>query len=92
MTQSAWVAAEGQDSPNECPKYDTKPFDSEVSVMLEFWGIKSIPWLPSLPGPFWLGMVTPDRVLSMGKINRVQTWLMLDWIAWNRTVLSFNCV
>ena len=28
-------SAEGQDSPNECPSYDTKQSDGEVPVMLE---------------------------------------------------------
>ena len=32
--------------------YDTKQSDDEVPVML--------------PGPLWLRMVAPDRVLSMG--------------------------
>ena len=46
--------------------YDTKQFDGEVPVMLELWGIRSTPLLPSLPGPLWPGMVAPDRALSMG--------------------------
>ena len=29
-------------------------------------GMQSTPLLPSLPGPLWPGMVTPDRALSMG--------------------------
>ena len=29
-------SAEGQDSPNECPIYDSKKTDGEVPVMLEF--------------------------------------------------------
>ena len=37
--------------------------------MLELWGIRRMPSLPSLPGPFWPGVVTPDRVLSMGQIE-----------------------
>ena len=41
--------------------------------MLEFWGMRSTPLLPSLPGLLWPGVVPPDRVLSMGQIeqNRV---------------------
>ena len=34
-----------------CPGYDTKQSDGEVPVMLEFWGMWSIPLLPLLPGP-----------------------------------------
>ena len=32
-----WISVEGQDSPNECPAYDTKQSDDEASVMLEHW-------------------------------------------------------
>ena len=31
--------------------------------------MQSIPSLPLLPGPLWLGMVAPDRALSMGQIE-----------------------
>ena len=64
---------------NECPGYDTKQSDGEVLVMLELWGMRSIPLLPSLPDPFWHEVVAPDRVLSFGQIE----WncvLMLNWI------------
>ena len=33
--------------------------------MLEFWGIRSTPSLPSFPGLLWPGMVALDRALSM---------------------------
>ena len=29
--------------------------------MLELWGIRSTPLLPSLPGPLWPGVVAPDK-------------------------------
>ena len=48
--------------PSECPGYDTKQSDGEVSAMVELWGMRSTPSLPSLPGPLWLGVVAPDRV------------------------------
>ena len=51
---------------NKCPGYDTKQSDGEVLVMLELWGICSTLSLPILPGPFWPGMVAPDRARSMG--------------------------
>ena len=38
---------------NECPVYDTKQSDGEVSVMLELWGMRITPSLPSFPGPLW---------------------------------------
>ena len=37
--------------------------------MLELWAIQSTPSLPSLPGPLGHGMVTRNRVLSMGQIE-----------------------
>ena len=43
--------------PKECPAYDTKQSDGEVSVTLEFWGMRNSPSLPMLPGPHWLGIV-----------------------------------
>ena len=56
LTQSAGaveytdcISAERYES-SECPEYDTKQSDGEVSVM-ELWGMWSIPSLPSLPGP-----------------------------------------
>ena len=37
--------------------------------MLELWGMRITPSLPSLPGPLWPRVVTTDRVLSMGQIE-----------------------
>ena len=56
------------DHPNECFTYNTKQSDAEVSVMLELWGMRSTPSLPSLPGSLWLGVVAPDKILCMGQI------------------------
>ena len=50
----------------KCPGYDNKLSDGEVPAMLELWGMRSTPSLSSLPGPFWPGVVAPDRALSMG--------------------------
>ena len=75
--------------PNECPVYDTKLSDGEVSVIFELWVMRSTPSLPSIQGLLWPGVVAPDSVLSIGQIEL--NWvLMLDWIAWNRTVLPFK--
>ena len=52
-------------SPNEFPGYDTKQSEGDLPVILGLWGIRSIPSLPLLPGPIWLGVVVPDRILSM---------------------------
>ena len=72
-------------TPNNSPTYDTKKSDGEVPVMLELWGVRSIPSLPSLPGPLWAEMVALDRALSMGQI-KLNCILMLNWIVCIRTV------
>ena len=40
------ISEEGQDSPNECPGYDTKQSDGKASVMLALWGMQSTSSLP----------------------------------------------
>ena len=67
MAQLAGAAeyTDRSDSSNECSGYDTKQFDGEASVMLKLWGMQSVTSLSSL----WLGVVAPDRVLSMGQID-----------------------
>ena len=37
--------------------------------MLELWGMQRTPSLPLLPGSLSPGVVTPDKVLSMGQIE-----------------------
>ena len=59
--------------------------------MLEIWGMWSTPSLPLLLGPLLPRVVAPDRVLSMGQIE-LKCALILNWIVWNRTVLTFNCM
>ena len=49
--------------------------------MLELWGVRSTPSLPSHPGPLWPGVVAPDSVLSMCWIE-LNCVLMLNWIVW----------
>ena len=44
----------------------SKRSDGEAPVMLELWGMRSIPSLPLLPGPLWPGIVASDRALSIG--------------------------
>ena len=62
-----YISADEEDPfPSDCPVYDTKQSDGDATVMLEFWGMQSAPSSPSLPGPLWSEVVTPDRVLSMG--------------------------
>ena len=56
-------------APNKYPRYDTKQCNSEASVMLELWGMQSIPSLPLLPGPLWFRVVALDSILYMGQIE-----------------------
>ena len=58
--------------------------------MLDFWVNAECPLLPLLPGLLWPGVVAPDKVLSVGEIE-LNFVLILSWIVWNRTVLTFNC-
>ena len=77
--------------PDDCPVYDSKQSDGEVTVMMELWGMRRTPSLPSLPGPLWLGMVAPDRVLSKDQ-KELNCELVLNWIVWNRIVFTVYCV
>ena len=65
----------GVPSSNECLGYDIKQSDDETPVMLELWGMWHTPSLPSLPGPLWPGVVSPDKVLSMGQIELFDIWI-----------------
>ena len=68
-------------TPRGCPGFDTKQADGEALVMLELWGVRSTPSLPSLPGPLWLAVVAPDRVLRMDQIKLLtfKLW-MNEWL------------
>ena len=74
---------------NEFPGYDTKEFDGEVPVMLELRGMLSTSSLTSLPGPLESEEAASERVQSMCQI-RLNCIVMLNWIVWNRTVLTFK--
>ena len=79
----------GKTPPNECPGYDTKQSDGEVPVKLKLWGMQSTLSLPSLPGPLWPDLLAPDRALSI-VLTELHCFLMLKWIVWNRTILTFK--
>ena len=49
--------------------YDTKQYDGEASIILEFGRIQSTYSLPSFLGSLLPGVVAPDWVLSMGQIE-----------------------
>ena len=55
------------------------------------FGMQNTSTLPSLPCQLWPRVAALDRVLSVGQIE-LNCVLMLNWIVWNRTVLTFNCV
>ena len=67
--------------PNECHGNDTKQSSRECRVSLHCHHSQVH------SGP----EIAPDRVLSIGQIE-LNCALMLNWIVWNRTVLTFNCV
>ena len=56
--------------------------------MLELWGMRSTPSLPSVPGPLWARVVASDRVLSMGQREmfdiytecKQMTYTKLNWL------------
>ena len=75
--------------PNECPGYEIKQSHGEVPVILELWGMRSTPSLPSLLGLLWPRVVAPDRVLCIGQIE-LNCVLTLNWIAWNRALMPFK--
>ena len=58
---------------DECPGYDTKQSDGDVSVMLELWRMQSTPLLLSLPGRLWSRIVAPDKDPIDG-LNRTNPW------------------
>ena len=78
-------SAEGKDTSNACPGYDTKESDDEIQVMLGLWGMWSTPFLPLLQGTLWSRMAAPDGALSMGYLE-LNCIFMLKWIVWIRTV------
>ena len=55
---------------NECPGCNTKQSDGQVPVMLEIGVLRSTPSLPLFPSSLWPVMIEPDRVPSMGQIER----------------------
>ena len=55
-------------SPKECPRYDSKLSDS-LAPVLELWGMWRTRLLPLLPGPLWPRVVVPQRVPCLGQIE-----------------------
>ena len=61
---------------------------NNLMVMLEFGGMRSTPSLPLLPGPLWLGVVAPDRVIPMGQIELFDIWTECKLM----TYTKLNCL
>ena len=90
LTQSAGAveytdcfSAEGWDFLNECP--DNMTLNNLMARLQYCWSFGK---LSSLPGQFWPGVVAADKILSMSQIE-LNSVLMLNWTAWDRTVLTF---
>ena len=69
---------------NKCPGCGTKQSDCEAPIILELWGmwstggrIRGFPSFSLLPGSFWPSVVTPNRVLSRGQIELIDTETIL---------------
>ena len=60
-----YIFAEGLDSPNKCPGYDTKQSDGEAPVMQELWEMRRFPFIAIAPRS------TMINVLSMGQIQQI---------------------
>ena len=74
---------------NECPDYDIKSSDG-MALTLEIWGMWSTSSLPLLPGPLWLRVVAPDRVLSMCQIEQTVCKQMTDIKFWLLNCNTWN--
>ena len=48
--------------------------------MLDLWGMRSTPSLSSHQGPLWAEVVALDRVLSMGKKNKLCTYAKRNYL------------
>ena len=59
-------------TPNECPRFDIKQSHGEAPD-LEIWGMRSTLSLPLLPGQLWPGVVTTDRIISMGQLEQAMS-------------------
>ena len=81
----------GKTPPNERLGYETKQSDGEVPIMRNLWRMQSTPSLPFHLGPLWLGMVASNRVLFLSQ-TEPNCVIFLNWIVWNRIVLTFNLI
>ena len=69
----------------------TKNNDGETPVILDIWGMYSIPLLPLLSGPLCPGMVEPDEVISMGQIAQLNFKAVLSQTTLFSVSTQFKC-
>ena len=76
-----------------CPIYDTKQPDGEVPIMLELWGMRSTPSLPSLPSLLWPGVVAPDKGPIYGSNRTEPCFLKFTVFAFKLHIYAkLNCL
>ena len=79
-------------SDNVCSGYDIKRSDCEVLVMLELWGERNTPSLPSLLGPLCPRVVAPDNGPIYG-LNRTKPWFETMFFAFKLCIYAkLNCL
>ena len=57
------------------------------------WLYNSTPSLPLLPGPLWLGVVAPDRALSVGWVELAAYFCwneLFEWAEWLKIEMFFT--
>ena len=59
----------GRTSPNESPVDDIKQSNGVAPETLDLLGMRSAASVLSLPGPFWLRVVAPDKSYQRVKYN-----------------------
>ena len=82
-----WSLQRGRTPPTS--RYDTKQSDAEASEFKELWGMHRTPSLPSVTGPLWPGLVTPNEIKYTNK-KELNCVLTLNWTAWNRTTFDIR--
>ena len=71
----------------ESPVYDIKPSDVKAAG-LEIWEMWNTALTLLPPGPLWLGVVAPNRVLSMDQIEQTVCKQMIDVKLWLLEILG----
>ena len=60
-------------------------------ISADLWEMRSTPIFPLFLGLLWPGVEAPNRILSIVQVDLHNYVIMLNWIAWNWTVFTFNC-